>query len=551
MGSVLVAVGLSVIMITVILQKPDKEMRILSFSADSVNGTVYLVGKGKKFHIESQAGSNIEKWNVQVGSAIPANGNYYIAIRNPGLNHATVVAQEPAKKNNFELRILISSGSEAVPASFELFAVPIPKHKKRYNVVIITVDTLRADHLGCNGYTRDTSPNIDAFTRQAVNFKNAFSTGNSTPPAHASLFTSKYVGDHGLLYWGKLAEKEQTLAEELKRYGYITAASVNLSLLTEQNLGQGIDFQKEGLCDGKDIIDDFFRFLNTYGTSPFFLWLHFYDVHRPYGRHPEWTHRFNSKGRSGVGDIQAHYNLRPLQDPDYGFSLQESGLNDVDLRFIADRYDAGIAYVDALLGPLFEKLSSPQFLDDTIVVVTSDHGENLLDDPGCLFSHDPYLSSVATHVPLLVRLPGAAHGGKTVEEIVSLIDIGPTVMETIGVEIPTSFASGKSLLKMLEGNSSDIRTREIHLECWGWETLKAVRSDDWLIIHDFVENDTNFFAIATDPSEKQPLKRPMNGEADRLHDKLVQFSERLDLKLEPPKLEPKKLEKLRSLGYVQ
>jgi choline-sulfatase len=426
-----------------------------------------------------------------------------------------------------------------------------PEVKNPYNVVIITVDNLRADHLGCYGYERSTSPNIDRFAQQSMLFSQAFSTSSFTPPAHASLFTSKYVGDHGLVTWNKLNRKEHTLAEVLKENGYATAASVSLHLLLMQNLGQGFNLRRQGsFKDSDKVIQDALHIIAQESESPFFLWLHLYDVHRPYGRHPDWTHRFASGECQGVGDSIKHYNLWSGNEYKDGNSLENSGFSPTDLQFLADRYDAGIGYVDSLLKLLFFELTMPERLEDTMVILTSDHGENLLEHKECLFSHDPFLYSVVTQIPLLIRYPGALGAGKRSHALVSLLDIAPTVMETIGLPVPASFSLGKSLLPLLEGDS-DWGRKEIYMECWGWAYLKALRSKERLVIQDLNKKKVAFYDLNIDPGEISPYFHPKDQADQDILEKLEAFSQGKEYRRFLRKIDPETKRRLKSLGYIK
>jgi arylsulfatase len=440
--------------------------------------------------------------------------------------------------------------ANAGPVLFDVYAVRTPELKHPYNIVVITIDTLRADRLGCYGYKRPTSPNLDAFAKEAVLFKNAFSTSSFTPPAHASLFTSKYVADHGLLTWNKLPDGEVTLAEVLQDCGYMTAASISRTMLSRQNLGQGFDLWKEGdVRDGREVVQDGLQILRSPSNRPLFLWLHLFDVHRPYGREPGWAKRFNAGGRAGVGDNEKDYNLASKEYRKLGNGLEGSGLSEADLQFIADRYDAGVAYADSVLGPLLTELSKSPRLEDTLVVVTSDHGENLLEHRECLFSHDPFLYSVVTRIPLLIRYPKAADGGKTVESLVSLIDIAPTVMDAIGLDVPPSFKTGRSI-EPLRMEDEEWRKRKVYMECWGWEKLKAVRSQKHLILTDMKTGKAEYYELTNDPGELQPFPTPQSECDSRIAGLLSEFSKRKNANAEAPKLDSDLEQQLRSLGYV-
>jgi arylsulfatase A-like enzyme len=241
-----------------------------------------------------------------------------------------------------------------------------------------------------------------------------------------------------------------------------------------------------------------------------------------------------------VGDSHRHYNLRPNE-------AEEQGLSAEDLQFIADRYDAGVTYVDSQLGPLLDELSTPQRLKDTMIVITSDHGENLLEYRECLFSHDPFLYSVVTRVPLLIRYPEAKGGGQRCDKLVSLIDVAPTVTEIIGLPTPGSF-DGKSLLPLLTGNSWP--REEIFMECWGWEKLKAIRSPERLVIHDLNSKRSMFFDLRSDPTEQNSSVEPGDTTARHLQRRLMEFIDAEGGDVEPPQLDAETLKQLRTLGYI-
>jgi arylsulfatase len=520
----------------------EMEFKVLSFTANAVYGTDHLIVRGDQFKIEHKADQTIRGQKVQVFKNLPRNDRYTVKIRNKRGAADVFVLQQPRPENGFELRVLIERRREmaAEAVAFDVYAFRAAEFERPYNIVLITIDTLRADRLGCYGYHRPTSPNLDRFTGQAVLFTNAFSTSSFTPPAHASLLTSRYVSDHGLLTWEKLPEEQLTLAEVLSDCGYRTAATICLTLLTRQNMGQGFEVGSEGIRDGREAVSDALAFLRMPGDGPFFLWLHVYDVHRPYGRAPNWVSCFSPSGRPGVGDSHRHYNLRPGQ-------AEEQGLSAKDLQFIADRYDAGVAYVDSQLGPLLDELSIPRRLKDTMIVITSDHGESLLEYRKYLFSHDPFLYSVVTRVPLLIRYPEARGAGQRCDKLVSLIDVAPTVTDMIGLRAPDSF-EGASLLPLLTGNPWP-RT-EIFMECWGWEKLRAIRSLERLLIHDLNSKKTMFFDLRSDRTEQNPSIAPRDSTASRLQRRLMEFIDAEGGDVEPAQLDAKTLKQLRTLGYI-
>ena len=520
------------------------ERRILTFRADAVDGVDVLVLRDGLVRIEHREYRPMKGVRFEV---IDGDfGDDVIVVRNKRGRPAVRVLEQPSDANGRRLKVLIDDGpaSGDAPLEFELVAVPkgesTPDVKERApnpkNVVIITIDSLRPDRLSCYGYERETSPNLDRLAASSLRFEQAYSPSSFTPPSHASLLTSRWVGDHGLLTWNPLDDQQVSIAEILSSRGYRCGASVNLGLLGAQNLGQGFEWQREGHRDGKQIVRDGLEFIADSDSRPFFLWLHLYDVHRPYGRAKHWRDRFGIHDSPEIGDPEDHYNLKPQ-------SRDELGLSDADLAYICDRYDAGIAYTDAHLGPLLAELSTPTRLADTLLIVTADHGESLLDHAERSFTHDPFLYSAVTRVPLIVRLPGAVASETTRSDLASLIDIAPTILDLIGLPPAPTF-SGRSLLPSAKDQTKD-RPGVFH-ECWGWEELKAFRTRDWLAVWDMETQTSQYFDLRHDPREQTPLDEG----PEALESVLENFATRAHAIDGPVPLSEELIEQLKELGYI-
>ena len=532
--------------VAVAISEPEPSSRvgkIASFRATAVDGSDSLVlidGQATVAHLH---GPPTERPRTHVVKAFPKDSGYRAVIRNQRGRAVVRVVQQPTPQNGHRLRVIIDDSFHpgAEPLDFDIYAVQSSAPTSPYNVIVITIDTLRRDRLGCYGYHRPISPNIDRFAERCVRFTGAHSTSSFTPPAHASIFTSRYVADHGLLTWNPLGDDQITLAEVLKDAGYLTIADANLRLLSKQNLGQGFDFRDEGPRDGRILVRHALSVVRNPPDQPFFLWIHLYDPHRPYAHEASWRRRYNPEGREGVGDGEEHYNLLPED-------VEKQGLSEADLVFIEDRYDGGVAFTDAILGPLLEKLSSSPRLDDTIVVITSDHGENLREHPERLFAHDPFLYPVVTDIPLLIRYPREEGAGRTTDATVSLIDIAPTILDVIGLSSPPTF-DGLSLTSL---TGSDQWQREgVFMECWGWAKRKAIHTGDRLVMYDLETEETSFFDLSKDPACKTPAGSP-GGEVDiHLRERLLGFiAERAHSTVEPPELDEETIRHLRSLGYI-
>jgi arylsulfatase len=526
------------------LQEPPAAQAklLLRFRAEAVDGVDELVMRGRRAEVRHLEWEPMLGAEISVEAPVPSAEGLRIVVRAKSGRPAVTVVQAPGRANQGELRVRIDDGPHggAAPLAFELWAVPVEPRGAGLDVVLITIDSLRPDHLGCYGYARPTSPNLDAFAAQAVRFTEAFSPSSFTPPAHASLLTSRQVGDHGLLTWNALPEEQVTLAEVLAAHGWRTGASVNLTLLSDNGLGQGVEWQREGDREARTIVSEALAYVRAADERPFFLWLHLYDVHRPYGRVPGWTDRFASDARPEVGNIEGHYNLLPED-------VQARELGPADLAWIEDRYDAGIAYADAQLGPLLAELATPAHRARTLVVVTADHGESLRERPERYFSHDPFLYASVARVPLLVRYPDGQGAGKVREELVSLIDVAPTVLAALGLAPPPTF-TGRSLLALEHG--ARWSARELYQECWGWERLAAARTERWLALRDLARGTLRLYDRRADPLELTPLDPSAQREARTLVEALEAFAARRPADESLPELDPELLERLKELGYA-
>jgi len=327
----------------------------------------------------------------------------------------------------------------------------------RPNVLVLTIDTVRADHLGCYGYGRDTTPKLDALARQSVVFDHAFSNSSFTPPAHASILTSLYPGEHGLVHWSRHLADVPTAAELFKAAGYRTAAFTPIPTLLKLGLDRGFalatgpepqvldEGQRVIVGDADAIMDLALPFLTAKDAErPFFAWLHFYDAHRPYARQGEdWSGKFAAADDPDVGSTEGWYQLTPEQ-------RKKMFLSDRQVELIKDHYDGGLSFLDNRIGKLVEALSSAGVLENTVLVVVADHGEVLDEHEPEYFSHDPYLTEENIHIPLLLRLPGRLHAGLRVPDLVEQVDVLPTLLELARVT-PPPYMSGLSLVPTLQG----------------------------------------------------------------------------------------------------
>jgi arylsulfatase A-like enzyme len=311
----------------------------------------------------------------------------------------------------------------------------------------VVVDTLRADRLGCYGAERDTSPSLDALARGGVRFERAYATAPWTKPAVASMFTGLYPAAHGAgRVKNALPEGARTLAEILREAGYRSAGVVSHDVVRAVNgFAQGFDRYLESEAGGHDhvstpgVTEQALAELADLaaGDAPFFLFVHYFDPHYNYKRHP------------GVGFAAERAGRLDGSQPLVSLRRWGEDLSDAELGFLRDLYDEEIRFTDAGIGRLLEGLERSGRGGNTYVVATADHGEAFLEH-GWL-GHTRSLYDVLLRVPLLVRGPGL--DPRVVEEPVSLVGLLPTVLDLLGVEPPQGL-HGVSLAPALRGGAA-------------------------------------------------------------------------------------------------
>ncbi len=338
------------------------------------------------------------------------------------------------------------------------------------SIVLITIDTLRADHVSAYGYARTTSPKLDAFLERGTRFRHAFAPASSTAPSHTSMLTGLYPSFHSVgVQNGNhvLSEQTETLAEICSRAGMTTAAIVSNPVLGSfLRLDQGFDHydddlqaaeRNRGIADqiGKDAVDKAIAMLDEIRDRPFFLWLHLQDPHGPYEPPRE------------VGDWGV---------PDGGRAL-EVGVDDVgydripayqklgelrNLDAYVDRYDREIRYLDDELDRLLTHIGDAGLLKTTLVAITADHGESMGEE-GFYFAHSHSVALDQVHVPLGFVGPNVDEG-RVIDRPVSGIDLFATLLDFSGLDVPAGSPS-RTLVPFLSGEPDPDPQRAIFTEC--------------------------------------------------------------------------------------
>lgn len=399
------------------------------------------------------------------------------------------------------------------------------------NVIVMTLDTTRADRIGAYGYAGVQTPNLDRLAREGVLFEQASSAAPLTLPAHSSLFTGKFPPEHGVRDNGGffLDPRETTLAQVLKGRGYKTGAFVGAYVLDAKwGLNQGFDtyFDNFDLSKykaislgaiqrpGNEVVDHGLEWLEKAGpSSRFFAWMHLYDPHAPY--EPPEPYKSIYRDRPYVGEI---------------------------------------AFADAQVGRVISYLDAHGLLDTTIVVVMGDHGESLSEHGEA--THGFFIYESTVRVPLIVRAPfSGTLGGRHVSDVVRSVDVMPTVLEMIGIPPPKGI-EGTSVAALMTGAVKELGLESYSealypLHHFGWSDLRAMRTGRYKLI---AAPRPELYDVQEDPGEKHDVfaQRQALGERmlDRLRERERRFVKRDQAETQTVEVDPDTRARLAALGYV-
>jgi len=380
------------------------------------------------------------------------------------------------------------------------------------NVLLIVVDTLRADHLGCYGYSRNTSPHIDEWAAGGVVFDTMIAPAIPTHPSFATMNTGQYPITHGIVAHGGERAIPRTapwLPSLLQKNGYTTCAIDNLG---EWRFGfsQGYEFyidptRRRALsinCDNREINRRAIPWLKAHAKERFFMMVHYWDPHTPYLP----PRAYRSLFYSGDPCAPDNHSLDGLMDHPLGRAWQETWFNKLggritDASYLEALYDAEIRFCDDGIAKLLKTVESLGIAEDTAVILTSDHGELMFRHKVFFDHHGLYDGNL--HVPLIVRHPGFAP--KRVPHIVGHMDLAPTVLDLCGVPIPGTM-EGESLAAMLrEDGAKPVREYTVSQECtWQMKWSLRTRTHKFILARedDFYRTPSReLYDLATDPME--------------------------------------------------
>ena len=410
-----------------------------------------------------------------------------------------------------------------VPPAPERVGAPNPAEPSHpFNIILISIDTLRADHLSAYGYSRPTSPSIDALAASGLLFRQAYSHSPKTTPSHMSLMTSLYPEVHrvlnrtGRVVDSKLSFGIPTLAEILHAAGYRTAAfTAGGNVSRYIGFGRGFERFQHMPVDAAPTFEAGADALRAWvaegGERPFFLFLHTVQVHDPYLPPKAARARFVDPDDTGknagyyAGGILSEREALARRAKVAGHSIAKEFWTHVDpddaadLAHLRDLYDACIHYTDEQIGRLLAAVDELGLREATAVVILSDHGEEFGEHGGT--RHNSVFEEVL-HVPLVVRLPPVAGLDATglVNSVVRLVDVMPTLLDLVGLPIPAHL-NGRSLLPLVDGDETLPRTVFAH---WRERGVRSLRAGRFKLIR--IPEELHIFDLVRDPGERRPIE---------------------------------------------
>jgi arylsulfatase len=431
----------------------------------------------------------------------------------------------------------------------------------RPNVVFITIDSLRADHLGCYGYQRDTSPNIDALSKKGTLFAQAIAQASWTTTSVSSIVTSLYPGHEREQIGRGLNSKDENLIRLLKKKGYTTALFSNareILDITFSKIKSEFDVFNIQEDQADTIVDSVSRWLGGAFRKPVFLWVYLFDVHWPYRSAPAYSAGFLSDGLCPRQNV-------PIAEDDgqknefFSFGrisriVAEKGITDTSY-YIA-KYDGGIKFTDEQIGRLLRILRDKGLDKNTLIVLFADHGESMTEH-NFYFNHSHYLYEGLIRVPLIMVFPEKIPC-RIVHAQTPMLDVTPTTLNLLGIK-NTEPMEGKSLLPLIKGGKS--RGAELIFSESSFPPFfpQSVRSEDWKLVHNrdrgprANRKDYELYDLKRDPEEKNNIIEQQSRVAGLLKDKLGYWEKNAKTcqLLRAESVDEQREKNLRSLGYLQ
>ena len=433
------------------------------------------------------------------------------------------------------------------------------------NIILITIDSLRADHLGCYGYHKETAPFLNSFTKESVCFSHAYSLGPVTQASVPCILTGTFSSRYGR-FTNSLADGRRTVAEAFKDNGYLTAGfHSNPYLSADLKYNRGFDvfedyagsfkplkrvIKEKGFVNAiknirpvikkrinnwyyipaEEINKDVNKFITKNKNRTFFLWIHYMDVHIPYLSHNK-------------NEVKNDYSIKLFRK-----MLENSGgLCPEEIETLRNLYDGEITYLDNHLKSLVDRLKALCLYDDSMIIITSDHGDEFYDHGGVSHSHKLYEELI--RVPLIIHFPRGNCKGMFINKPVSLLDLIPTMTDVAGVEIKYKL-DGINLLPIITGKENNERVIISEVDTY----MFSLRKGDWKLIYNDKTKGKELYNLKDDPKERLNLVNKEIGILSDLERHLIghlsNIPDRDKDEAKPDDYDDHVRKRLRDLGYM-
>jgi arylsulfatase A-like enzyme len=431
--------------------------------------------------------------------------------------------------------------------------------KPGFNIVLISLDTLRADHVGAYGYNRYTTPFIDELAKNAILFENAFAHSPNTAISHATMLTSLQPMVHEVSPEYILGEEFETLAEYFKKNGYKTGGFTTHGSWLDRRMGfaQGFDDFYSDFLSAPEINKYVFEFLEKNAKDRFFLFVHYYDIHSDYEKLPydtgtEYDRKFCKDYKGDFTGCKNNFCASTYLEKvnSKGWTIPGE-----DLEYITALYDGGIAYTDFHVNCLFNRLRELGLFESSLIIITSDHGEEFMEHGRVLHFQ---LYNEVMHVPLIIKIPGEKEYA-SIKSLVGVIDIMPTILDMAGIKHKN--LQGKSALPLINSEKEENRFVFATL-CGlgpGWESDIFFRNKD----NSFFTRDKftifELYDVQMDPDEKINIanakekkikKRELLQKAIAYYQAQKKEKKKFKHKKRKTVFKKEETDRLKSLGYI-
>jgi len=548
-------------------QIPMKENAVLEFGIGVISDQ-----NSKKMKLTKEG----EEEGARFSVLIEANGTKSILFEKtlsiPSLEERQVYEQKTLDLSSYQGPIRLSFETSGEKGAFSFWTNPLiyPKEKSHSQVILISIDTLRADHLGVYGYERETSPNIDSLASESAMFANVYASSPWTLSSHVSLLTALNCVHHQVYLDNEKMDPDLVTAAEMLRVNdYFCSAFTGGGFVSSVfGFADGFDSYYERTDEvllGKAAelsFRDVARWIDSNKNKNFFLFIHTYQPHDPYACPAPYKTMFLSENSKW-----SHINLNGHLG---GKNAIFKELPEDERQNIIDLYDAEIRYTDEkLIGPLVQKLKEMALYDQTMIIFTSDHGEEFYDHKGWGHGHSLYDESLK--VPLLIKFPNSKYSGSKVEHIVSLVDIVPTILDEMDIDSSRYEFDGLSLIPFLEGKEkkdrvflSDVGENILNLHLP--QKIATNEGRKKLILNKTISRENmdfflfpppstkavEFFNLSVDPGEYSNIVDEESSTANRIIDRIEEIYRSAKRKKPGQAVLDEELKKqLRALGYIK